>query len=375
MLKEFSVRNFRGFKNTIKFNLTAKDYEFNSNIIKNGIVNKAIIYGKNGVGKSNLGKAIFDIIFHLTDKTKTATINPITYFNLESENKIAEFKYIFKFDNDLVKYSYTRKNLGILCSEELYFNEEKIISVHYDRYNEKYINEKYVNNLFNTDINLGGLSLIKYIYRNTNLDKLELLSKMMGFVDNMLWFRCLSDGNSFMGFSNSVTNLDEVLAQTNSVKEFQDFLLSYDLKYDLVLREINGVRMLMTKFESKKGKIEEVPFASVASTGTKAIYLFFAWKKLAFETKVSLVFIDEFDAFLHYEASKALVETLNKNCKFQTILTSHNTYLMNNMITRPDACYIMSNGNIKPVADCTDKEIREAHNLEKMYRNGAFINE
>ena len=375
MLKEFSVRNFRGFKNTIKFNLTAKDYEFNPNIIKNGIVNKAIIYGKNGVGKSNLGKAIFDIIFHLTDKTKTATINPITYFNLESENKIAEFKYIFKFDNDLVKYSYTRKNLGILCSEELYFNEEKIISVNYDAYNEKYINEKYVNNLFNTDINLGGLSLIKYIYRNTNLDKLELLSKMMTFVDNMLWFRCLSDGNSFMGFSNSVTNLDEVLAQTNSVKEFQDFLLSYDLKYDLVLREINGVRMLMTKFESQKGKIEEVPFVYVASTGTKAIYLFFVWKKLAFETKVSLVFIDEFDAFLHYEASKALVETLNKNCKFQTILTSHNTYLMNNMITRPDSCYIMSNGKIKPIADCTDKEIREAHNLEKMYRNGAFINE
>lgn len=375
MLKEFSVRNFRGFKNTIKFNLTSKDYEFNPNIIKNGIVNKAIVYGKNGVGKSNLGKAIFDIIFHLTDKTKTATINPITYFNLESENKIAEFKYIFKFDNDLVEYSYTRKNLGILCSEELYFNEEKIISVNYDAYNEKYINEKYVNNLFNTDINLGGLSLIKYIYRNTNLEKLELLSKMMTFVDNMLWFRCLSDGNSFMGFSNSVTNLDEVLAQTNSVKEFQEFLLSYDLKYDLVLREINGVRMLMAKFESQKGKFEEVPFVSVASTGTKAIYLFFVWKKLAFETKVSLVFIDEFDAFLHYEASKALVETLNKNCKFQTILTSHNTYLMNNMITRPDSCYIMSNGKIKPIADCTDKEIREAHNLEKMYRNGAFINE
>ena len=70
MLKEFSVTNFKGFKNTIKFDLSAKDYEFNSNITRNNIVNKAIIYGKNGVGKTNIGRAIFDIIYHLSDNKK-----------------------------------------------------------------------------------------------------------------------------------------------------------------------------------------------------------------------------------------------------------------------------------------------------------------
>ena len=64
MLKKFSVKNFRGFIDEICFDFTAKAYEFNQQIIKNGLVNKAIVYGKNGIGKSNIGEAIFDIIYH-----------------------------------------------------------------------------------------------------------------------------------------------------------------------------------------------------------------------------------------------------------------------------------------------------------------------
>ncbi|MBR2082127.1 MAG: AAA family ATPase [Elusimicrobiaceae bacterium] len=376
MLNKFSVSNFKGFKDTITFDLTAKDYEFNPNIIKNGVVNKAIIYGKNGVGKSNLGKAIFDIIYHLTDNKKLDNNLPETYFNLESKQKVASFKYTFKFDNDIVQYEYQRKALGVLLNETLYFNDEKIIDVNYDRYQDKYINDQYINASFNANIDLNGLSLIKYIYRNTDLSKLDLLSKMMNYVNNMLWFRSLSDGNSFAGFSNiQGAFLADCLAQYNAVQEFQKFLETYDLHYHLRLKETNGVNTLMTQFTNEEGKTEEVPFEAVASTGTKAIYLFFVWKKLAFEQKVSLVFIDEFDAFLHYEAAESLVSGLNKLGGFQTILTSHNTYLMNNKITRPDSCYIITDNRIKALTDCTDKEIREAHNLEKMYRNGAFVNE
>ena len=34
------------------------------------LADNALIYGHNGVGKSNLGLAIFDIIGHLTDKNE-----------------------------------------------------------------------------------------------------------------------------------------------------------------------------------------------------------------------------------------------------------------------------------------------------------------
>lgn len=74
MLKRFTVENFRGFKNKLTFDFTAKDYEFNKELINKKIVSKAIIYGKNGIGKSSLGIAMFDIINHLTDKEKEMII-------------------------------------------------------------------------------------------------------------------------------------------------------------------------------------------------------------------------------------------------------------------------------------------------------------
>lgn len=52
--------------------------------------------------------------------------------------------------------------------------------------------------------------------------------------------------------------------------------------------------------------------------------------------------IDEFDVFLHYESAAAIVRTLNRSKTLQTVLTTHNTSLMNNALTRPDCCYVMS---------------------------------
>ena len=99
--------------------------------------------------------------------------------------------------------------------------------------------------------------------------------------------------------------------------------------------------------------------------------MFFAWSVAAFE-KVSLLFIDEFDAFFHYESAESIVKKLNAARNFQSILTTHNTYLMQNSLTRPDCCYIMTKNKITNLCDATDKEIRGAHNLEKMYINGVF---
>ena len=62
MIKRFEVEGFKGFSKKLTFDMTARDYEFNSNIVRNNIVNKAIVYGKNGVGKSCLGIALFDIV-------------------------------------------------------------------------------------------------------------------------------------------------------------------------------------------------------------------------------------------------------------------------------------------------------------------------
>ena len=159
-----------------------------------------------------------------------------------------------------------------------------------------------------------------------------------------------------------------MLYQNGTVEDFSKFLKENDLDYELSFDEEDGEHILMASFN---GGAKKVPFASVASTGTAALFLFYAWSVSAFE-QISLLFIDEFDAFFHYEAAESVVKRLNSAKRFQTILTTHNTYLMQNQLTRPDCCYIMTKNKISNLYDATDKEIRAAHNLEKMYINGAF---
>ena len=49
MLKKFAVTNFRGFADSIDWDLSnPSNYEFNQYDIKDGIIRNAIIYGPNG---------------------------------------------------------------------------------------------------------------------------------------------------------------------------------------------------------------------------------------------------------------------------------------------------------------------------------------
>ena len=66
MLAKFKVKGYKGFENEIILDLEKhNDYQFNKEMIKNNLINKAVIYGSNGSGKTNLGIAIFDLTFHL----------------------------------------------------------------------------------------------------------------------------------------------------------------------------------------------------------------------------------------------------------------------------------------------------------------------
>ena len=86
---------------------------------------------------------------------------------------------------------------------------------------------------------------------------------------------------------------------------------------------------------------------------------------------LSFVFIDEFDAFYHYELSEAVVRKLLK-MDAQVIFTSHNTDLLSNDLLRPDCYFELRDNQIKSFSDRTPKALRQAHNIQKMYKAGAF---
>ena len=119
MLAKFAVTNFRGFEKRIELDLTQpRDYAFNSFAVKNGIIKNGIIYGPNGCGKSNFGLAIFDIVYHLTQKFK----NPnylLNYAFAGAQSKLVTFEYTFNFNGQIVEYVYSKDSRAVLREEKL----------------------------------------------------------------------------------------------------------------------------------------------------------------------------------------------------------------------------------------------------------------
>lgn len=102
----------------------------------------------------------------------------------------------------------------------------------------------------------------------------------------------------------------------------------------------------------------------------RALYTFFYWYKT--EKDVSFMFIDEFDAFYHFELAESIVAILEKMSNTQVILTSHNTNLLTNKIMRPDCYFILTKDKLTALANATTRELSKGHNLEKLYMSGEF---
>ena len=350
MIKRFEVENYKGFEKRLVFDLTARDYEFNKYLVNNGVVNKALLYGKNGVVKTSVGIALFDIVYHLTDKERIPSLYLINYINLNSNYPYAKFKYTFQFDDDEVVYEYEKRNPDNLIFEKLSVNGIIVIDYNFFSSDNRFIDKQLVGDL-NFELVDNRLSVVKYIYRNTPIKSDSPITKMMRFCDDMLWYRSLSEGNSYCGFTNGGAALTEGLYQSGKVHEFEQFLHDNGLNYKLKFESINGQHELQAVFDNGK----KAPFVTLASTGTMALFLFFFWNIYSFK-RISFLFIDEFDAFLHYESAESIVKILNREKSFQSVLTSHNTYLMRNELTRPDCCYLMTENRVTSLSNATLKE-------------------
>ena len=368
MLIEFKVEGFKNFEKELIFDLSkTRNYTFSENAVKDGIVKTGLIYGINGSGKSNLGSAIFDIILHLTEKEKL--INLYSYYlNLSNSNIMAKFYYKFKFGNDILEYEYQKDKPQNLVSEVVKINNKLIAE--YD-----YLTNKFELNLegtesLNKNLNGNNISFIKYINNNINPEPStkqfkikEIISTFLKFVDNMLLFSSL-DGNFYQGFKKGGGSISEEIINRGKLKDFENFLKEAGIDYKLIEKKIGKDRRIYCKFRSG-----EVDFFEIASKGTCSLTLFYSW--LIGLDEVSFVFIDEFDAFYHVNLAKRVVEELLK-LNVQAILTTHDTTIMTNDLLRPDCYFVLSEGKIKSLPDLTEKELRQAHNLEKMYRAGAF---
>lgn len=366
MLKRFEVKNYKGFKDNIVWDLrSTRDYSFNPNLVRNKIVAGATVFGKNGSGKSSFCTALVDITTHLLDVEKDHT-PPHLYSYIGNDIKISEFKYVFQFDKDEVEYSYAKTNTRELVYETISVNSKPVLVHDFIDENSNFIKIPGAENLRTKGLQ-AQLSVIKYIYNNTIQDEDSVIYKIIEFVRGMLYFRSLREANQYIGYKLGGEKLDDIILRNNKLSQFNKFLGEMELNYKLVPVKLgSGVSAIGAKFENDK----TVLFSDIASSGTKTLMLFFCWL-LEFQNLTFLI-IDEFDAYYHYAVSEKILQMIHEFSNMQSVVTTHNVTLLNTAQIRPDCAFILDKKGVVNLCNRTEKELREAHNIEKLYRAEKF---
>ena len=371
MLKSFTVANFKAFEQAVTLDFSAiGHYEFQPEAIKNNIVKIAIMYGKNASGKSSLAIGLFDIVSNLTDKyaNKSEYKN---YQNIFNTDQAVEFKYIFSFQNKEIIYRYKKFNIDALIAETLIIDGRVVIAYDKSRSTDEFIISLVGTETLNKDLSNLQISALKWVKNNSSLpDTIEnrIFYDLFNFVDKMLLFWSLNT-RSFIGYSSRVgEEITASIIQTHHFEDLQKFFRTAGFTEELTHSNDTGSEVLYIKHGEKR-----LTFLDVCSTGMNSLLLVYYWLKYVQnpEKCPSFICIDEFDAFYHFELARFVVQKLKEvNC--QVLLTTHNTTLFTNDLLRPDCFYICSKERIVNAHNATQKELRLGHNLEKLYRGGAF---
>lgn len=367
------VQNFKQFKD-ITFDLTKKrDYAFNIDAVTEDekYIKTALVYGKNGAGKTNLGRALIDIIYHLTDNVKE--MEPYTfYLNRDSDEDFATFTYEFDINGKVAIYSYRKKLVDLCIFEQLSIDNDLVFS--YDKEQGKLETpgkDKWMFNDIGYDKFMNGtISLLKYITVSSPLEPDNDLLQLTDFVDGMLFFHRINRGNQFVGFLQSPReNMATYIIKNGLLADFQAFLQQGGVNEQVISKETDGTVSFF--FRHKKA---DLPFMDVASSGTIALLLQFYWlhKIQNNKRKASFVFLDDFDAFFHSELSDLIYKTFKKVSDIQCVMTTNNTNLLSNKTGRPDSFFIITPDKISALSELTKREIREGNNIAKLYLANEF---
>jgi hypothetical protein len=380
MLKRFALRNYKNFRDEIEIDFgSVAGYQFSTDCISDGVITKMLIYGRNATGKTNLGRAIMDI--GTTMFAGSRFVENGVFLNADSIEDSAGFSYTFDFDDVELIYQYTRFSNQELKDEELIINGVSIFRCDFLNRECRFDNLKCVDaETANVDRYLQVLEgdeeteetiepklpFLRWLISNVALKNNSVLIRLSNYVRRMIM---ITVGNEMPYRVRRMSNaFYESLENPERLKDLEDFLNAMGIECKLVLEKLpDGQKELYFAHEKL------VPFYENASSGTLALVDLYR-RLIPKVWDASLIYLDEFDAFYHYEMAENVIKFFKKKYpRCQMIMTSHNTNLMTNRLMRPDCMFILSRrGTLTALCNATTRELREGHNLEKMYISGEF---
>lgn len=208
------------------------------------------------------------------------------------------------------------------------------------------------------------LPFLRWLISNVALEKESILIQLANYSGKMLMTTAVNKGASRW---NSTAFFDS-LSDSRKLGDLEEFLNTMGVECKLVWRKLpDGHGQLYFAHDRL------VPFDVNASSGTLA--LVDLYRRIFYRNaEPTLMYLDEFDAFYHYEMADNVIRYIKKKyLRCQVIMTTHNTNLMANKLMRPDCVAILSRcGKLTVLCNATERELREGHNLEKMYISGEF---
>ena len=376
MLIEFSIENFRSFKEEVTLSLiSSSDKSLDNNLIKTATLKKdnllrsEVIYGANASGKSNVVSAFNYLRKLVINSHKFQKGTEISYspFKLDKKytSKPSKFEIVFLKNNIRYTYGVSLTNEKIV-DEYLYYypqGRKALIFERKDTFNYK----------FTIDINeqefLSSKTLpnVLYLSNSTQLNYKKTSEAFDWFKDNLKIIGA-TDNPKLTAFTIELLNKDEELKEfilkslivadlgivdisakldKISIDDASLELPSPDLKTELVLiSDDEGLKLVQMDIKTMHNVLDEqsndigINFDfDEESEGTKRLFaLVGSWIDALNNGRILIV--DELDTKLHPLLMEFLIKlfhnpTQNKN-DAQLIFTTHNTNLLDLDLFRRD---------------------------------------
>lgn len=418
MLLQFSIRNFRTFKDKATLSLIASNYDretreadnvFESKGFNSRLLKSAVIYGANASGKSRLIEA-FAFMRHFvinsskeTQKGESIDVEPFI-LSAETENEPSEFEIIFLFNDELFRYGF-EVTKQVIVSEWLYHKPKtKEVELFFRDGNQFDVHER--NFSKGSAIAKQGLVRDNALFVSVAAQFNERTA--ISVID---WFKRLKllsglDETGYQGFTLGRTEIPAHKIKILELLKAADFgiqdikLRKLDIEKlpsgmpkevkDEILREVKeenaefiaDVLTMHKKYDFNKQVVQNVSFSlnDDESSGTKKFFALSGPILDVIENGFTLV-VDELDSKLHPNLVCKIVSLFNSNQfnpkNAQLIFNTHDTNLLSSGLFRRDQIWFTSKdkygeAKLYSLADFKSDEVRKNESFENNYIRGKY---
>jgi hypothetical protein len=409
MLIEFSVGNYRSFKNRVTLsmvvaNITTKDKELDSNnlfSVDNNIklLKSATIYGANASGKSNLIKAFgFMRKFVLNSSRESLSTDPIQVerfrLNTETENEPSFFEVIFYLNEKRYRYGFEVDEQKV-HSEWLYhanIKETKLFTRNQDGFSISKVFKEGKGLVERTRDNALFLSVVDQWNGSISqsisewFKKIILISGLEDVGYRVFTMEQISKGgklgNGIITFIKEMdlaisdlrieqVKMSEETLPPNIPQEFKNLFLNFDYSATVTTSH--------KKYDNdlKPVAVEEFDLDKNESEGTQKLFAF-AGPLLHTLRNGLILIVDELDARFHPLITCSIIRLFNSNItnphNAQLIFVTHDTNLLNNKLFRRDQIWFTEKSRFgtTDLYSLAEYKVRDDASYESDYISGRY---